>query len=143
MSRPPKPEHQRFEAQYEPGPLGCWLWKGTKDEDGYGKFSFKRGGWNVRVAHRYAYELYVGHIPKGLTLDHLCRVRHCVNPAHLEPVTNHENLMRGVSPSAINSRKTHCPQGHAYDGLNVRGHRVCNRCANENRARNRKAAVLV
>ncbi len=90
----------------------------------------------MRGAHRVAYELSVADIPDGLELDHLCRVRHCVNPSHLEPVTPHENWARGQAISILNAQKTHCPQGHAYDeantyisGRGIRGCRACNRAA--------------
>jgi len=71
----------------------CWLWTGSRSRDGYGKFEPATSVFYK--AHRFAYETVVGPIPEGLTLDHLCRVRRCVNPDHLEPVTNQENLLRG------------------------------------------------
>jgi hypothetical protein len=75
----------------------------------------------------------MGAVPEGLELDHLCRVRGCVNPKHLEPVTHRENLMRGESWSAVNARKTHCPEGHPYDETNTyidgKGRRRCRECA--------------
>jgi hypothetical protein len=79
-------------------PDGCWLWQGALYENGYASFWFD--GKTGR-AHRFIYELLVGSIPEHLQLDHLCRVRHCVNPAHLEPVTNAENGMRGVRARAL------------------------------------------
>ena len=72
---------------------GCWLWSGATTT-GYGRFHLAMG-LPLVVAHRFAYETLVGPVPAGLDLDHLCRVRRCVNPAHLEPVTRRENLMRG------------------------------------------------
>ena len=93
----------------------CWLWMGTTSK-GYGRHH-DSGTWHP--AHRIAYELLVGPVPEGLTLDHLCRVRNCVNPAHLEPVTTRENVMRGVSVAAQNARKTHCKHGHPFEGENV------------------------
>ena len=71
------------------------------------------------MAHRVAYEALIGPIPKGLCLDHLCRVRYCVNPAHLEPVTVRENVLRGISPPAVNARKRLCKNGHALSGRNL------------------------
>lgn len=103
---------------------GCWLWTGDANNVGYGKV--RRNG-KAHRAHRYAYEQLVGPIPEGLTLDHLCRVRLCVNPAHLEPVTLRENVMRGTSVTAINAKKTHCPRGHEYDRIYA-GHRKCQTC---------------
>ncbi len=86
------PAEQRFWAKVSKTDE-CWLWTGSKN-DGYGKF---RPVANQRpvLAHRYAYELLVGPIPRDLTLDHLCRVHSCVNPEHLEPVTRRENILRG------------------------------------------------
>lgn len=86
------------------------------------------------LAHRYAYELLVGPIPEGLHIDHLCRVRLCVNPAHLEAVTCHENNRRSTSPTAVNAKKTHCPRGHEYTEENTYfappdGRRMCKPCA--------------
>ena len=71
----------------------CWLWTGALRGDGYGKFHVKRK-WVY--AHRFAYELLVGPIPDGLELDHLCRIRNCVRPSHLEPVTHQENMQRAI-----------------------------------------------
>lgn len=90
----------------------CWLWTAAI-ATGYGRFYLDG---HLVPAHRFAYELLVGPIPAGLDLDHLCRVRNCVNPAHLEPVTRQENLAR--TPTA-NIAKTHCPQGHPYDESNT------------------------
>lgn len=105
------------------------------DRWGYGK---THGG---RVAHKFAYQYVIGLIPDGLTLDHLCTVRHCVNPAHLEPVTMKENLMRGNGFGAKNARKTHCHRGHEFtpeNTLTINGRRVCRPC-NRLRLRERYA----
>ena len=98
----------RFWRQVDRTPT-CWLWIGAVNPNGYGSFS-----WHGRQqgAHRVAYRMEVGEIHAGLTIDHLCRVRACVNPAHLEPVTSWENTSRGQSISAVNARKTHCSRGH-------------------------------
>lgn len=91
----------------------------------------------MRSVHTVAYELLVGPIPKGLEPDHLCRVRACVRPSHIEPVTPRENVRRGTSPVAMNAAKTHCPKGHPYAGTNLvlRGklkrNRVCRICCND------------
>lgn len=125
----------------------CWLWRaGTKG--GYGQFgigSRTDGSKRSIGAHRYAYELLVGAVPDGLELDHLCRVRYCVNPAHLEPVTHRENTLRGDTIVARHALTTHCPQGHPYDAQNTRlyqGRRYCRTCGNTRRnARRKRLAV--
>lgn len=99
---------------------GCWIWTGAKWGHGYGQISEQCDGKRVlRVAHRVAYEILIGAVPAGLVLDHLCRVRSCVNPAHLQPVTPAENTRRGAGASTINAKKTHCPQGHPYSAENT------------------------
>lgn len=103
----------------------CWTWHGALNAYGYGRF--QQG-----MAHRVSYELSVGAIPEGLVLDHLCRNTVCVNPAHLEPVTIGENVLRGVNPPAVNARKTHCIRGHLLspDNLSIiQGYRRCKLCA--------------
>ena len=121
---------KRFTEKWELDPVkGCWLWMGGTRR-GYGAFWYK--GRTVQ-AHRVSYELYVGMISKDLDLDHTCRVRHCVNPAHLEPVTNKENVLRGEGHTAVNARKTHCPKGHPFTGPNlvlISGKRRCRQCKN-------------
>lgn len=117
---------------------GCWVWNGALDANGYGRLGGRK--WSTNLAHRLSYIEFVGPIPEGMTIDHLCRNRRCINPAHLEPVTIAENVMRGESLPAINARKTHCPQGHPYDDENTyrnpsTGHRLCRAC---NRERHRR-----
>ena len=100
----------------------CWIWKGSIfSKTGYGAFKFKR---KLRGAHRLCYALYQGKIRDGLTIDHLCRVRLCVNPRHLEPVTRRENILRGIGFAATNAKKTKCPYGHRYTKENTLMERV-------------------
>lgn len=118
---------------------GCWLWEGGKTSEGYGSMWY---GERRRSAHRTAYELSKGEIPKGLDLDHLCRVRHCVNPQHLEAVNRRENCRRGDC-GKHNKVKTHCKNGHPYSGDNIivrkrrTGGRDCREC-NREQARKRR-----
>jgi hypothetical protein len=106
---------------------GCWIWQASK-RNGYGQIRVEGRG---HYAHRLSFETFVAEIPVGLELDHLCRVPACINPWHLEPVTPKVNNNRGDG----NGRKTHCPEGHAYDDENTyhyAGRRYCRKC---NRAR--------
>lgn len=126
---------ERIESKIGRSNGDCWLWLSAFTKSGYGTI-----WWNgkSRRAHRVIYELLVGPISEGMQLDHLCRNRSCVNPSHLEPVTNLENIRRG--DAGINSkRKTHCPNGHVYDEGNIRidgeGYRSCRVCYNMRRNR--------
>ena len=110
-----------FDSIYIPEPnSGCFIWLNALSKDGYGSYRHRR-------AHRVAYERMFGPIPNDLTIDHLCRVRSCVNPRHLEVVTMGENMLRGVSPAARQARTTHCIRGHPYDYL-WKNERHCKRC---------------
>lgn len=114
---------------------GCWLWTGYIRPAGYGEFWVK----GKKAAHRWAYERFVGPIPEGLQLDHLCRVRHCVNPDHLEPVTNWENTRRGVGFAARRYVAEACERsGHPLTGENMylhEGRRRCKECRRESNRR--------
>lgn len=107
---------------------GCWEWTKSSQGIGYGamgihpRSSIKKtlgSGYNPMAVHRVAYMIFVGPIPNKLVIDHLCRNRRCCNPAHLEAVTQAENILRGEGPAAVNTRKTHCKWGHRLSGSNL------------------------
>lgn len=125
--RPRRPEWVRFVERIEFDPSGCWLWTGARNENGYAYFGwFRDDGRRVMGrAHRYAYERLVGPIPDGLTLDHTCRVRHCLNPAHLEPVSFAENQRRRRSATCKRGHDLTAP-GATYGKGGKRG--GCKRC---------------
>lgn len=106
---------------------GCWLWLGSVNRDGYACIGRKHAS-----VHRLMYEARIGPIPEGKQIDHKCRVRSCVNPSHMEPVTALENWRRGASFSVENRAKTSCPSGHPYSGdnlyVNPNGRRECRAC---------------
>lgn len=121
----------RFWNKVRVDPSGCWIWLGAKYHNGYGVFCISRGK-SVR-AHRMAFTELVGPIPDGLQCDHLCRNRACLNPAHIEPVTHQENVLRGMSVTAENARKTTCAGGHSLVNAKLmtgkRKGRRCLECA--------------
>lgn len=122
----------------------CWLWTGYRTSQGYGRFSVAypmfRDKPVVMHSHRVAFTIIRGSIPDELEVDHLCRVRNCVNPEHLEPVTPRENTRRSY---AARPRKSHCKQGHAFDEKNTRRNggkcpqRVCRQCVRDRRGKRR------
>jgi len=126
---------------------GCWEWRGSVNHSGYG---LAWDGKKLRIVHRIAYEELIGPIPAGLQIDHLCRNRPCINPAHLEPVTALTNVRRsangerGKNLVAMHAAKTHCPQGHPYSGENLyvcktrpRSGRQCKTCMRQQRAKHK------
>jgi hypothetical protein len=132
------PLADRFESRFQVAANGCWEWTGSRTSDRvYPRFCVAKTRYVL--AHRWSYEHYVGPIPDGLTIDHLCRNTLCVNPKHLEPVTAVENVMRGEGVCAQNARKTHCKRGHALTPENIyhkrsrKGQpgRQCKRCTLE------------
>lgn len=128
MSPAFRPLAERFWEKVDKTDDGCWLWTAAKDSGGYGSIGLGANG-AIGSAHRVSYELNVGPIPEGLHIDHLCRNPACVNPAHLEPVTNRENVLRGLRGVL----KTHCPRGHEYTPENTltypaEGRRRCRIC---------------
>lgn len=119
----------------------CHLWQGPLDKDGYGTFYLRR---NNRRAHRVAWFNQHGEVGDGLVINHTCRNRSCVNPQHLQRVTAAENALKDSSSRAyVNSQKTHCPRGHAYDGyylskITGRTQRTCSACDREKARRLKK-----
>jgi hypothetical protein len=118
---------------------GCWHWTGCVNTGGYSHIDVPSravpGRWTrTTTGHRWLWQWLYGRLDSTVHLDHLCRNRRCVNPAHLEPVTPRVNVMRSDGPCAINARKTHCKQGHAFaehGKIDCRGKRVCCICDNE------------
>lgn len=127
-SRRPAPVAERFWARVQPA-WGHWIWTGPCSGP-YASFSI---GQQTVLGHRWAWESVNGPIPDGLMVDHLCRVKLCVNPGHMEIVTPRVNGERSDNASALNSRKTECVNGHPFDEENTlvragTGHRVCREC---------------
>lgn len=128
----------RLDGRISEAGAGCWIWGGAVMKGGYGNLC--RDQRNYR-AHRWTYELLAGPIPDGLQLDHLCRVRLCVNPAHLEPVDNWTNTLRGSNEIARHAMKTECDHGHPFDQANTyhwRGGRYCRACRADAKRRQRE-----
>ena len=135
---------ERFWDKVSPCPMsGCWLWTGMLNGNGYGLKRRGGRGTGHHVVHRFAFQALVGPVPADLDLDHLCRVRCCCNPAHLEPVSRRENILRGIGPQVISARmrqRTYCHKGHPYSEENTwlnptTKKRECREC---NRARARR-----
>ena len=117
---------ERLEQKCIPEPnSGCWLWEASDNgEAGYGVMYYEG---RLQAAHRVSYQIFKGDIPEGFQIDHLCKVRLCVNPDHLEAVTPAENNRRSPKP-----KPTHCPHGHEYTEDNILrysiGHLRCRKC---------------
>lgn len=141
--RKSEPFHERMARSIEFDTNGgCWLWTGNTNWGGYGRVRTHSGA-DLASTHRVAYQIANGPIPEGYQIDHLCRVRCCCNPAHLEAVTQRENLRRGNGVSSRNAAKTHCIHGHEYTpentGRGSRGRRRCRACQSaKDRARRAK-----
>lgn len=126
-----RPAVDRFAERIALTDTGCIEWIAGRNNKGYGTFASE--GKRTVVAHRWSYEHRFGPIAPGLVIDHLCRNTSCVNPDHLEAVTQQENLLRAVGIGKHNTEKTHCPKGHPYAGDNLyippsRPNRMCRTC---------------
>lgn len=117
---------QTLASKVQTDDAGCWIWTAATNSRGY-----PCAAWHGKTTsvHRLSYELLVGPIPAGLTIDHLCMVKRCINPAHLEPVTSEENSRRYAATI------THCKHGHPLPAPNTRGRRICRECAKASRPR--------
>lgn len=127
----PSIEQRMLSSFVEDKKTGCWNWSLSTNQKGYGQVRVNYPKRNMLRAHRVMYELLVGKIPRGLQLDHLCRNHLCVNPKHLEPVTQRENILRGIGSPAENSKKTVCKNGHEFTEENTykyKGMRGCIKC---------------
>jgi len=126
LANPRKTDLERFQQRYRVDPItGCWLWTASISQRGYALFSTDG---KPKPGHRFAFEYFKGPLPRGLVVDHACHNsdtecaggsrcihRRCVNPDHLEGVTNRINILRGKTIAAANKEKTECPRGHRYD----------------------------
>jgi hypothetical protein len=138
------PDHEKFLSKIVVTDAGCWEWQGGVQPNGYGRFSLSRPRRTL-YPHRWSYEHYVGPIPKGLQIDHLCRNRRCANPEHLEAVSPSVNTRRSPDHNSKKlAARTHCLHGHSLDDAyrTKKGARVCRRCAHERYARRPKVTSI-
>jgi hypothetical protein len=135
LPKPPTRE-ELFSCRYVVAPSGCWIWQGALSTAGYGRFGGKE------YAHRFSYVLHKGPIPAGTEVDHLCRVRRCCNPMHLQAVPRRVNFLRGAHPTAQIVRSDVCGRGHSMADAYQRksGKRTCRQCSQDNERRRRKEA---
>lgn len=142
-------ELERFMAKVEVLPNGCWRWTAATGGKGVHLYGIVQSDGKVRIAHRVSFDHFKGGLIEGdrrITIDHLCRVKLCVNPEHLEQVTHRENLLRSeLTLNSINAAKTHCVAGHEFTPENTyisktNGQRVCRLCKRDwARAKERRA----
>ena len=119
-------------SEFRPDLGPCWKWAHHIQNKGYGVIAYQGG---TRLAHVFSWELVNGPVPEGLELDHLCRVRDCCNPSHLEPVTHRENMLRSLAPVFVAHRSGKCIRGHLMTPENSQvrknGRRYCRACQNK------------
>lgn len=127
--------HDRFFDKVYMSLDGHWYWIGASTGSGYGHIQDAEQR-RMRGAHEISFELHGGVIPPGKEIDHTCRIRLCVNPRHLRPLTHRANVLGGTGPISANAQKTHCLRGHEFDEANTKtsmrdGHprRLCRKCA--------------
>lgn len=118
----------------------CWVWQGARKHPPGLPYGFFAYDGKSRLVHRIIFVWANGEIPAGTEINHLCNNPPCCNPDHLEAVSRHENLMKSTGITAQNARKTHCPKGHPYSGINSQNRRICKICMND-RLRERRAAA--
>ena len=120
---------RRYESKYVARADGsCWIWMGARTAAGYGALSRGRRGAGTVYAHVVSHQIHKGPVPAGHQVDHVCRVRACVNPAHLEAVSQVENLHRQAAAAAL---RTHCARGHRFESLPAGRRRYCKACSRD------------